>query len=66
MVSLDLTRATLCVQCEKITDARGSVCPVCASSGSLLSLARVLNPSPELGSVTFMLVNHVEEAANRS
>ena len=54
-VMVMLRDAVLCVGCNMISDARGDSCPSCAATGSLLSLARVLNPSPELGAITFVL-----------
>lgn len=37
-----LVRASLCVNCEHISEAEGERCPRCGSP-SLLSLARILN-----------------------
>jgi rRNA maturation endonuclease Nob1 len=39
---VQLKRATLCVNCEHISEADGDRCPRCGSA-SLLSLARILN-----------------------
>jgi hypothetical protein len=54
MNSIPLSRAFLCVNCEQVSEAKHEACPVCGSV-TLLSLARILNPSPELGQVTFIL-----------
>ncbi len=40
-----LNRASLCVNCEHISEAAGEVCPRCGSP-SLISLARILNRVP--------------------
>lgn len=58
-MSFPLTFAVLCENCEPPTifdsrETRGEVCPVCRAQGTLLSLARVLNPTPELGKITFI------------
>lgn len=58
-MSFPLTFAVLCESCDPPTifdsrETRGEICPVCQSRGSLLSLARVLNPTPELGKITFI------------
>lgn len=53
---LPLQHALLCEFCACIVDSRcirGEVC-ACGAQGSLLSLARVLNPTPELGAVTYI------------
>lgn len=52
-----LQNALLCENCTHVIDTmevKGEQCPKCASTGSLLSLARVLNPSPTLGQITFI------------
>lgn len=53
--AIPLRQAALCVACEHVVWSNASTCPKCASEGSLLSLARVLNPSPELGKITYIL-----------
>lgn len=60
MSTIPLTYALLCA-CGSITDmreVRGEVCPACASQGQMISLARVLCPSPTLGAVTYILAQH--------
>jgi len=52
---IPLSLAVLCENCLTISELRGEKCPVCKAEGCLLSLQRVLNPSAELGSVTFVL-----------
>ena len=59
-----LAYAVLCVACSCIVDSRechGDRCSACASSSGLLSLARVLNPQPELGEITYI---HVSRGAS--
>lgn len=56
MTHLPLQHALLCESCACIVDSRcirGEVC-ACGAQGSLLSLARILNPTPELGAVTYI------------
>lgn len=52
-----LSKAVMCCNCSVISDmtqTRGDVCPACACQGQMLSLARILNPCPQLGSVTYV------------
>ena len=54
---INLQDALLCATCEWIVsarDVRGEKCPHCDAQSTLISLARVLNPSPALGAVTFI------------
>lgn len=51
---LPLRDANLCVECQAISNSRGECCPNCGCAGTLISLARVLNPSPEIGKVTYI------------
>lgn len=58
-MSIPLNFALLCESCNPVTicdsrDAVGEVCPTCKAQYTLLSLARVLNPTPELGRITFI------------
>ena len=50
-----LNRAVLCESCFTVNDSTGETCVCCKAVGTLLPLARVLNPTPELGAVTFIL-----------
>ena len=53
---IPLTYAVLCA-CGLISDMRdvhGERCPACTAQGQMLSLARVLNPTPELGTITYI------------
>lgn len=47
--------AVLCVSCRAVSNATSETCPACGDCGSLLSLARVLQPTPELGQITYVL-----------
>ena len=47
--------AMLCVDCQMISDTRNDTCPFCTHKHCLLSIARILNPTPELGQITFIL-----------
>ena len=51
---INLRDAVLCVSCCAVSDAHGDLCPKCGELGGLLSLARVLNPSPELGQISYI------------
>lgn len=42
---IPLSLATLCLDCEFISSARGSNCPACGGA-ALFSLARLLNREP--------------------
>jgi len=55
MTIIPFNSACLCVSCRAISDSRNDTCPACGETGSLLNLARVLNPTPELGQITFLL-----------
>ena len=46
--SFKLGKATLCANCDSITESRGETCPVCGGRGGMVSLARVLNPPPPI------------------
>lgn len=61
---LTLRSAVLCAGCQTISNVTGDTCPGCGANGSLLSLSRVLNPSPELGVVTFVLSSTLTESAS--
>ena len=57
---ISLQNALLCTSCDWVVDAatvRAEQCPKCAATGTLLSLSRVLNPSPRLGTITFILAS---------
>lgn len=56
IISIPLNFCVLCESCASVCDSRtirGEVC-ACGAQGSLLSLARILNPTPELGCVTYV------------
>lgn len=55
MIYIPLASAVMCCNCDAVSDSRSDRCPACGADGSLLSLARVLNPSPEMGTITFLL-----------
>lgn len=59
MSTIPLNDAVLCAcgMIHNARDIRGEVCPACTSQGQMLSLARVLNPSPEIGTITFILAS---------
>jgi len=57
-VIIPLSRAALCVNCTAVSNSRGDHCLSCGSAGSLLSLARVLDPTPELGAITYISVSN--------
>lgn len=53
---LPLQHALLCESCACLVDAReirGEVC-ACGAQGTLLSLARILNPSEAIGQITYI------------
>ena len=53
---IPLHNAVLCA-CGMILDMReirGERCPGCACQGQLLSLARILSPNSELGTITYV------------
>jgi hypothetical protein len=55
--TIPLSLALLCENCSTVVNAhelRGEVCPACGCQGALLSLARILNPMPELGEITYI------------
>jgi len=70
---IPLTYAVLCA-CGVVTDmreTRGERCPACGAREQMLSLARVLNPNPSIGTITFILASgendvprHEEDQAN--
>jgi len=71
---IPLTYAVLCA-CGTVADmreVRGERCPACDMCGQMLSLARVLNPTPELGTITYIHagggddVQAHQEASDRS
>lgn len=47
--------AVLCLDCDTISDSRTSTCPQCSAHNSLLPLARVMNPTPEHGEISYVL-----------
>lgn len=49
-----LALAMLCENCQTISDSRTDTCPLCKSVGCLMSLARVLNPNPEIGAISYI------------
>ncbi len=49
-----LSKASWCMDCLAISDSSGEQCLACGASGSMLSLARILAPSPEIGRVTYV------------
>lgn len=51
---IPLALAMLCENCQTISDSRTDTCPLCKSSGCLMSLGRVLNPTPELGQISYI------------
>ena len=56
--TIPLSLALLCENCSTVVNAhelRGEVCPACGCQGALLSLARILNPMPELGEINYIL-----------
>lgn len=57
---VSFNEAVLCVSCRAISNVSRDTCPACGDRGTLLSLARVLQPTPELGQITYILVT--EEA----
>jgi len=46
--------AVWCFSCRAVSDAFGDSCPSCQQSGTLISLSRLLMPSPESGRVDFI------------
>ena len=57
MSTIPLSHAILCA-CGTISDqreVRSECCTACGSQGQFLSLARVLNPNAEIGTVTYVL-----------
>lgn len=57
-IAIPLGVAQLCVECSSVVEAKGDTCPRCNAVGCLLSLARVLNPDPKLGAITYIFVSH--------
>lgn len=60
MTMIPLSQAVMCA-CGIISDQRevkAERCASCGSQGQFLSLARVLNPNPQLGQVTYVLASH--------
>lgn len=53
MNHLPLQRAVLCLDCQEVSDSKTDSCPACAG-GSLMPLARVLNPNPSIGKINYM------------
>lgn len=55
MTLIPFNHAVLCLDpdCRTISDVRNDHCPACGNLG-LLSLARVLQPCPELGAINFI------------
>lgn len=47
VAAVHLDRASLCVNCNYVSNASGDRCPVCAGAGGLLSLVRVLGGGRE-------------------
>src|SRR6266568_1278115 len=48
---IPFNQAVICLSCRAISDGHGSACASCAETGTLISLARILQPTPELGRV---------------
>lgn len=59
MTIIDFNKAVLCLDpdCRAITDSRTDQCPACGNRG-LISLARVLQPTPELGAISYIASSH--------
>ena len=57
MITIPLVFAQFCEHCRTVCDSRetrGDVCPGCKGNGTLMSLARVLNPDGVKGEITFI------------
>ncbi len=52
--TIPLRDAVLCISCNVVSNSRGETCAYCGWTGSLLNLSRILNPTPELGSITYL------------
>jgi hypothetical protein len=57
---ISLSRAMLCVSCNAVSDTTGERCLACGCPGALLSLARILSPNSELGTVTYLYAGSEE------
>lgn len=51
---IPLSAALICVNCSCVSDSKGDICISCKANGKLLPIARILNPCPELGKITFI------------
>lgn len=51
--------AVFCVDCRAVSNSPGDQCLACGSRGALISLARILQPTPELGRITYILKEEV-------
>lgn len=49
--TISLTRAVFCCTCKTVSDVTHDQCPACGENGTLLSLARILNPDKKRGQV---------------
>lgn len=52
---ISLKVAMFCENCTVISELKTETCPACGAHGCMLSLRRVMNPTPELGSINFVL-----------
>ncbi len=57
VVIIPFNQAVLCLSCRVVSDWHGEVCPACAQRGTLVSLARILQPTPELGRICYVLTS---------
>lgn len=51
---ISFNRLVLCFECRTFSDSRGDTCPACGERGTLLNVARMLQPTPELGAITWL------------
>ena len=51
---IPFNQAVICLSCRAVSDWHGESCASCAETGTLLTLARILQPTPELGRVCYI------------
>jgi len=53
-MSIPLATAGLCLSCEHVNEMASERCPHCGELANWLGLARLLNPMPEIGRITYV------------
>ena len=53
-----------CGMIHNMREIRGELCPACACQGQMLSLARILSPQSDLGTITYVYAG--QEASDAS